>query len=107
VGRRGALPRLLAELGAEGLHAYSLDLANRFRVGIGLDASDSAIVSLRVGPDAAESLARAGIAASLRAERLRLSFHICLDAVAVDHAISVLRPHVQPPVSPAARRGTP
>ena len=86
--------QLLAEVGVEVLHRHSVGLANAFRSGIGLPAGDSAIVSVAVGPGAADALATAGVAAATRAGRLRLSFHVCNDDADVAVALSALGEHV-------------
>jgi selenocysteine lyase/cysteine desulfurase len=67
---------LLLEVGIDRIHAHDVALANAFREGIGLPAGDSAIVSVPCPPDVPERLAAAGIRASVRAGRLRLSFHL-------------------------------
>lgn len=95
VGQAPALA-LLHEVGVATLHAHALGLANRFRAGVGLPPGDSAIVSLGAGPDIEDRLNRAGIAASLRAGRLRLAFHVNNDEDDVDRATEVLAGHVQP-----------
>lgn len=87
---------LLAQVGTRSLHTHSLGLANRFRTGVGLEPEDSAIVSVAVDDDTPATLAAARIAASARAGRLRLSFHISTGEADVDHAIDVLRPHILP-----------
>ena len=75
VGHAPALD-LLLEVGIDRIHAHDLALADAFRDGLGLPSGDSAIVSVRCPPDVAERLAEAGIAAAVRAGRLRLSFHL-------------------------------
>ncbi len=67
---------LLASIDPAALQAHCVGLANRFRLGAGLPPGDSAIVSLSVTPDAAARLAAANVVASVRAGRLRLSFHL-------------------------------
>ena len=67
---------LLASVDAAALQTHCVGLANRFRQGAGLPPGDSAIVSLTVTPDAAARLAAANVVASVRAGRLRLSFHL-------------------------------
>jgi selenocysteine lyase/cysteine desulfurase len=67
---------LLASLDQAALQEHCVGLANRFRRGAGLPPGDSAIVSLSVTPDAARRLAAANVVASMRAGRLRLSFHL-------------------------------
>lgn len=90
VGQAPAL-RLLTEVGVETLHRHDVDLANRFRSAVGLAPSDSAIVSAEVTPDAAGTLQSAGIAAAMRAGRLRLSFHVNNTAEDADRAAEALR----------------
>lgn len=75
VGQAPALD-LLAEVGCAALHTHAVGLANRFRAGVGLPAGDSAIVSLGTAGDCTAVLERAGVAASVRAGRLRLAFHV-------------------------------
>jgi len=67
---------LLRSLDPAALQAHCVGLANRFRGGVGLPPGDSAIVSLHVRPEAADRLAAANVVASMRAGRLRLSFHV-------------------------------
>ncbi len=87
----GAAPalELLQEIGVERIHAHNVGLANRFRRGIGLEASDSAIVSAEVW-DAEEKLERAGIRASTRAGSMRVSFHLYSTGADVDTALEAL-----------------
>jgi selenocysteine lyase/cysteine desulfurase len=89
VGTEPAL-RVINEIGVETIHAHDLRLANRFRAGLGLEESDSAIVSADV-PDATEKLAAAGIMAAARAGRLRASFHLYNTEADVDAALEALR----------------
>jgi len=88
VGTEPAL-ELLNEIGVEAVHEHDLRLANRFRAGLGLEPSDSAIVSTDF-PDATEKLARAGIMAAARAGKLRASFHLYNTEADVDAALSAL-----------------
>jgi selenocysteine lyase/cysteine desulfurase len=81
--------RLLNEIGVETIHEHNLALANRFRAGLDLPDSDSAIVSADV-PDATDRLARAGIMAAARAGRLRASFHLYNTEADVDAALDAL-----------------
>jgi selenocysteine lyase/cysteine desulfurase len=83
-----AIETLLA-IGIEAIHDHDLGLANRFRAGLGLEPSDSAIVSTDV-PGAAEKLTAAGILASVRAGSLRASFHAYNTADDVDAALTAL-----------------
>jgi selenocysteine lyase/cysteine desulfurase len=83
-----ALETLLA-VGIEAVHEHDVGLANRFRAGLGLPPSDSAIVSTDV-PGAAEKLAAAGILTSVRAGSLRASFHLYNTTDDVDAALEAL-----------------
>jgi selenocysteine lyase/cysteine desulfurase len=87
----GAAPtlELLEEIGIESIHAHDVGLANRFRAGLGLPPSDSAIVSTSL-PHAAERLERAGIRAAVRAGSLRVSFHVYSTEADVDLALDAL-----------------
>jgi selenocysteine lyase/cysteine desulfurase len=89
MGQRVALD-LLADVGVEAIHRHDLGLANRLRAGLGRPAGDSAIVTLAVPDGTAERLDAAGIAASVRAGRLRLSCHLHNDEADVDRALDVL-----------------
>jgi selenocysteine lyase/cysteine desulfurase len=80
---------LIAELGVESLYAYDLELAARLREGLGLEPYPSAIVSLD-RPDAAARLARAGVRASVRSGRVRLSCHPPATLEDVERAITAL-----------------
>ena len=93
VGQAASLD-LLTEVGREALHAHSLGLAQRCRAGLGLPPDDSAIVSLRVRPEAAGRLVEADVVASMRAGRLRLSFHLVNDEADVDTVVRALAGHV-------------
>jgi selenocysteine lyase/cysteine desulfurase len=81
--------KLLNEIGVATIHEHDLALANRFRAGLDLPDSDSAIVSADV-PDATDRLARAGIMAAARAGRLRASFHLYNTEADVDAALDAL-----------------
>jgi selenocysteine lyase/cysteine desulfurase len=80
---------LIEEIGVEAIHEHDLALANRFRAGLGLDASDSAIVSVDV-PNAADRLSRAGIVAAMRGGRLRTSWHVYNDERDVDQVLEAI-----------------
>ncbi|HEU0317225.1 MAG TPA: aminotransferase class V-fold PLP-dependent enzyme [Solirubrobacteraceae bacterium] len=88
VGTAPALD-LIEEIGVPAIHAHDVGLANRFRAGIGLAPSDSAIVCADL-PGAAERLARAGILAAVRGGRLRTSWHVYNDEADVDRVLEVL-----------------
>jgi selenocysteine lyase/cysteine desulfurase len=90
VGTRPAL-ELLNRIGVDSVYAHDVALANRFRAGLGMHASNSAIVSVDL-PDAAGRLDRAGIVAALRGGRLRISWHVYNTAADVDTALDALSP---------------
>jgi len=80
---------LVAELGVEAVGAYDLALAGRLRAGLGMPAGDSAIV-IAERPDAAARLQRAGIRASVRDGRVRVSCHPPATVADVDRALEAL-----------------
>jgi selenocysteine lyase/cysteine desulfurase len=88
VGTEPALA-VLNEIGVETIHEHDLRLANRFRAGLGLEPSNSAIVTTDF-PDATDKLARAGIMAAARAGKLRASFHLYNTEADVDAALDAL-----------------
>jgi selenocysteine lyase/cysteine desulfurase len=67
---------LLTAVGPAALHEHALGLATRFRAALELPPGNSAIVSLPLAADAEQRLRQAGVAASVRAGRLRLAFHV-------------------------------
>jgi selenocysteine lyase/cysteine desulfurase len=88
VGTQPAL-ELVDAIGVEAIHAHDVGLANRFRAGLGLEPSDSAIVSADV-PGAREKLAAAGIVAAERGGRMRASWHVYNTEADVDAALDAL-----------------
>jgi selenocysteine lyase/cysteine desulfurase len=89
VGQAPAL-ELLTAIGTAALHEHALGLANRFRAALDLPAGNSAIVSLPLAVDAQARLRRAGVAASVRAGRLRLAFHLNNTMDDVDRVVAAL-----------------
>ncbi|MEW6269131.1 MAG: aminotransferase class V-fold PLP-dependent enzyme [Thermodesulfobacteriota bacterium] len=87
----GALPalELVREIGVPAIHQHDLRLANRFRAGLGLPPSDSAIVCVDA-PQAADELERAGIMAAVRGGRLRTSWHVYNTDADVDATLEAL-----------------
>jgi selenocysteine lyase/cysteine desulfurase len=79
----------LLGIGIEAIHEHDIALANRFRAGLGLEPSNSAIVSTDV-PGAAAKLTAAGILAAVRAGSLRASFHAYNTEDDVDAALTAL-----------------
>jgi selenocysteine lyase/cysteine desulfurase len=90
VGTEPAL-KLIEQIGIPAIHEHNLALANRFRAGLGLAPSDSAIVCADL-PGAAAQLQRAGIVAAIRGGLLRTSWHIYNDESDVDAVLDVVTP---------------
>jgi selenocysteine lyase/cysteine desulfurase len=88
VGTQPAL-ELIEQIGIAAIHAHDLALANRFRAGIGLEPSDSAIVCADL-PGAADRLRDAGIVAAVRGGLLRTSWHVYNDERDVDRVLDVV-----------------
>jgi len=88
VGTEPAL-KLLNEIGVQTVYEHDLNLANRFRRGLGEPEGNSAIVTSAI-EDATQKLARAGIMAAARAGRLRASFHLYNTEADVDAALTAL-----------------
>jgi selenocysteine lyase/cysteine desulfurase len=88
VGTNPAL-ELIEQVGVEEIHSYDVGLANRFRAGLGLAPSNSAIVSVDV-PDAQARLEAAGVRAAVRGGQLRASFHLYTAEADVDTALNAL-----------------
>jgi selenocysteine lyase/cysteine desulfurase len=88
VGTQPAL-ELLNRIGIDAVHAHDVALANRFRAGLGLEPSNSAIASIDL-PGAAERLERAGIMAAERGGRLRASWHVYNTEADVDATLDAL-----------------
>jgi selenocysteine lyase/cysteine desulfurase len=87
----GAAPalELLVEIGVDAIHEHNVGLANRFRAGLGVEPSNSAIVRVET-EGAAERLEAAGVRAAVRAGSLRASFHLYNTAEDVDAALEAL-----------------
>ena len=81
---------LLTDIGIDVIHAHDVRLANRLRAGLGLAPGPSAILAVDQPPSVAERLQAAGVVASVRAGRLRLSCHLHNDDADVDRALDVL-----------------
>jgi selenocysteine lyase/cysteine desulfurase len=89
----GAAPalELIEQIGVDTINRHNLGLANEFRAGLGLPASNSAIVSTSL-PSAQEAFAAAGIRAAVRDGKLRASFHIYSTHDDVQQALEALKP---------------
>jgi len=94
----GAAPALdlLNEVGPTALHTHALGLAERFRRATGLPSADSAIVSALADELVPDLMTHAGIVGSVRAGRLRLSFHVSTSEQDTDRAAQVLAGHLRP-----------
>jgi selenocysteine lyase/cysteine desulfurase len=88
VGTQPAL-ELINRIGVPAVHAHDVGLANRFRAGLGLPASDSAIVCVEHA-GAAARLERAGIQAAVRGGRLRVSCHVYNTETDIDAALDAI-----------------
>ena len=80
---------IIEEIGVEAINEHDVGLANRFRAGLGLEPSDSAIVFCDV-EGASEKLERAGVHAAVRAGRLRTSWHVYNTLADVERTLDVL-----------------
>ena len=80
---------VIERIGIDAIHEHDLRLANRFRAGLGLESSDSAIVFCDL-EGAAERLERAGIRAAVRGGRLRTSWHVYNRDEDVERALDAL-----------------
>ncbi len=89
----GAAPalRTLLELGVEAIHRHDVGLADRFCDALEIPRTGSAIVTLAVSEAKFQALQAAGVRASMRAGRLRCSFHLTADEGDVDAAVTALR----------------
>jgi selenocysteine lyase/cysteine desulfurase len=80
---------LIDELSPAAIGAHDLALAGRLRSGLDMPPSDSAIV-IANHPDAEVRLQRAGVKASVRAGRVRLSCHLPATVDDIDRALTAL-----------------
>ncbi len=90
----GTSMALLADVGVEALHRHAVGLSDRFCAAVGIEPTGSAIVSLAVDESTPDTLRGAGIAAAMRAGRLRLAFHVYNAEDDVDTAAEVIRRHL-------------
>lgn len=88
IAARQSIDALLS-IGVDTIHRHDVALANRFRAGLKLAPSNSAIVALP-WEGAAKRLAAAGVVATEWRGNLRLSFHVYNDESDVDAALDVL-----------------
>ena len=88
VGARPAL-ELVENIGVKAINEHNIGLANTFRSALGLEPSNSAIVSVDIAGDM-KRLESAGILAAWRAGNLRVSFHLYNDNSDVDALLDAL-----------------
>jgi selenocysteine lyase/cysteine desulfurase len=88
----GAAPALefLASIDAKKIFDHNITLANSLLTGLSLPTQNSAIITLD-RPDAGERLKDAGIRTSVRAGKVRASFHLYNNEDDVALAVSVLK----------------
>ncbi|MGH3322632.1 MAG: aminotransferase class V-fold PLP-dependent enzyme [Streptosporangiaceae bacterium] len=85
---------LLAHVGKHTLQTNAMALSRRFCDGVGVPFGGSAIVSLGIDDEAPARLADAGVSGSMRAGRLRVSFHVSTSEDDVDRAVDARAGHV-------------
>ena len=88
VGAQPAL-QLVNRIGVGAVYDHDVALACRLRAGLGLQASDSAIVCVDL-PGGAALLERAGIRAAVRGGRLRISCHVYNSEADIDAALDAI-----------------
>jgi selenocysteine lyase/cysteine desulfurase len=79
---------VLLDVGVSEIHAHDVALANRFRAGLSLEPSSSAIVSVAPPDGARGELDAAGVMYADHGDVLRFSFHLYTTEEHVDRAIS-------------------
>ncbi|TNM56118.1 aminotransferase class V-fold PLP-dependent enzyme [Brevibacterium sediminis] len=95
VGTAPAL-ELLLDVGIDQIHTHDIALANRFRTGLGLAESNSAIVSIELGivdrswPGAPDRLDAARVRYSQAGGNMRFGFHLFNDESDVDTALNAV-----------------
>lgn len=87
--------RFLEEVGVAGLHAHALEVEAAFARAAGLEPGGSAIRSLVADESVPGRLAKADVVASMRAGRLRLSFHVNNTVAEAEQLGALLRGHVR------------
>jgi selenocysteine lyase/cysteine desulfurase len=90
---RGAATALpwIASLDLAAVRDHCIGLANATLTGLGLAPGDSAIIAIELTEDQAVRLGDAGVSASVRAGRIRLSYHLYNTMTDVDLALSALQ----------------
>lgn len=80
---------LLLNIGVDAIRDHNVRLANRFRAGLGMEASNSSFLTISM-PGSAERLSAVGIRASVRSGGSRVAFHLYNTEGDVDTAIHAL-----------------
>jgi selenocysteine lyase/cysteine desulfurase len=88
IGTAPALEALLGQ-GVDEIYRHNVALANRFRAGLGLDASNSAIVTAELNATEAQ-FERAQVRLLVRDGRLRAAFHLYNNEADVERALEAL-----------------
>jgi len=88
----GAAPtlELLAKLDPAAIGRHNIDLANRFRAGLGLEPSDTAMVATDLTSTQVSALTDLGVNFASRDGRSRFSFHLYNTAAEVDKALDAI-----------------
>ena len=89
VGQAEAL-EMLERVGVAAIGEHDISLANRFRSGLGLEAGDSAIVSVPHDRAMAERLRAARVMFSDHGDTLRFSFHLYTTEADVERALEAI-----------------
>lgn len=89
VGTAPALETIVA-VGVSTIQEHDLALANRFRVGVGLEPGNSAIVSVELPEVAAERMRVVGIRFTVMDGRVRVAFHLYTTEADVDAALAAI-----------------
>lgn len=92
----GAVPslELIDSLGVDRINHHDVSLANAVRSGLGMEASNSAIVTLPTADPG--RLAKAGISATLRTSAVRIGCHIHTSSADVEALLAVLSGSIEP-----------
>lgn len=89
VGTAASL-RLIADVGVQAIRAHDVGLADMARVGLGLEPSDSPMVSIELAPDF-DSARLDGLRTAYRAGRLRVGFHLYNTVEDVERLLTAIR----------------
>ncbi len=88
----GTAPALefIEEVGVKAINAHDVALTNRLRAGLGLPASDSAILSAPLDEAAQRRLAAADVRTAVRAGQVRFACHLYTTDADVDRALDAI-----------------